>query len=657
MILKNSFNYCFLCTFGRSENTSLFKLNPYMHKYTNISQYRFVILILFTLSLQFVYSQKNINDSIQLEDIVVTGSKKEISRKLVPLSVSQISKKEIENSGQMNILPALNLYVPGIFVTERNIVGFGVGNGGSGSISMRGISSSPNTEILVLIDGHPQYQGIFGHPLADAYVASDVEKVEIIRGPASILYGSNAMAGVINIITKKQKEEGLKVNFGASYGSYNTQKYYGTIGYKKEKLSAFVSVNHDQTDGIRENTDFNINNGFTKVGYEINEHLNLTADFSLAKFNANDNGPINKPAAPFNIDITRGKTSLSLENKFEKSEGAIKLYHNFGEHFLPDNKLPNNTISPFHSTDRNSGLMLYQTFKLLNNNSITIGTDFKQFGGIVNQLPIKDTLITINELAVYAYAQQTFFKKLVLSAGLRLENNSKYGNELIPMAGISFNPTSTSTFKTSISKGFRSPTIMELYMNAPVPNPYLKPERMINYEVSWLQSLFNNQLSFELTAYKAIGSNMIIVTGAFQTLKKENTGSFNNQGIEFSTRYILNRNLSFNSNYSYLNLTKPIVAAPRQQLNVGASYNYKIFSLHVSAQYVEKLFTFISPNPSISPVIEPNYLLLNARFSARPIKQLELFIAVNNLLNQQYQINYGYPMPGIYFNGGFNVKF
>lgn len=613
-----------------------------------------LIILVFIVNLSF--SQQVVNENVQLNELVVTGSKTKISRKIVPLSVSQISKNDIENTGQINILPTLNTYLPGIFVTERNILGFGVGVGGSGGISMRGISSAPNSSVLVLIDGHPQYQGIFGHPLADAYVASDVEKVEVIRGPASILYGSNAMAGVINIITKKQLEDGLKVNLGASYGSFNTQKYFGTIGYKKEKLSVFASVNHDQTDGIRDSTDFKINNGYIKAGYELNKHFDLIADFSLAKYNANDNGPIHKPAF-FNIDITRGKTSLSLENKFEKSEGALKIYHNFGEHFLPNNKLPNNTFSPFHSTDRNSGLMLYQTFKLMKNSSITIGTDIKQYGGIVNQLPIKDTLITINELAAYAYAQHTLFEKLTLSAGLRLENNSKYGSELVPLAGITFNPSGRTTLKTSISKGFRSPTIMELYMNAPVPNPYLQPERMMNYEISWLQSLFNNKLSFELTAFKAIGSNMITVTGAFPNLKKQNAGSFNNQGIEFSAKYAVCKNLFLHANYSYLDISKAVIAAPRQQLNISANYNYKIWNLNVSSQYIEKLYTFISPNPAVPPIVQPNYFLLNARLSAKPLKNLEVFLAGNNLTNSLYQINYGYPMPGIYFNTGLNVKF
>ena len=84
-------------------------------------------------------------------------------------------------------------------------------SGAAGGISIRGIGGSPNTQMLVLIDGHPQFMGLMGHPLPDAYVASDVERVEVVRGPASILYGTNAMGGVINIITRavyKRQEQG-----------------------------------------------------------------------------------------------------------------------------------------------------------------------------------------------------------------------------------------------------------------------------------------------------------------------------------------------------------------------------------------------------------------------------------------------------------------
>lgn len=596
-------------------------------------------LFFLTLLINSGFSQNLKMDSVKLSELVVTGSKTEISRKVVPLSVSQISTQDIENSGQINILPALNLYAPGIFVTERSLLGFGVGTGGSGAISMRGISSAPNTSVLVLIDGHPQYQGIFGHPLPDAYVASDVEKVEIIRGPASILYGSNAMAGVINIITKKQKEEGLKLNAGASYGSYNTQKYYGTIGYKKNKWNVFVSANHDQTDGIRANTDFNISNGYAKVGYELNQHFNLNADYSIAKYDANDNGTIYDPK-PFNIDITRGKAALSLDNKFENADGSLKIYHNFGEHTLSDG---------FHSTDRNSGVMFFETLRFFRNNSITVGTDFKQFGGTANRGAAANQLKTVNEFAVYAYTQQLLFEKLTLSGGLRFENNSVYGNELIPMVGLSYVQNANTSFKASVSKGFRSPTVMEMYLYA--PNAALLPERMLNYEVSWLQSLLNNKLQTELTAFMVNGENLIQVVPPVVTMR-QNMGTFNNKGVEFSAKYFVTKNLTLQGNYSFVDIEKAVLAAPRQQANLSANYRYRIWNFNISAQHIDKLYTRVMPTP-----VAESYTLLNGRVSVQPIKMLNIFVMANNLLNQQYEINYGYPMPGTYFNAGFSIKY
>lgn len=605
------------------------------------------ITILFAISYAALQlnAQNNFKDSVQLNEVLVTGSKIELSRKVIPLSVSQISKNEIEQTGEINILPALNTYIPGVFVTQRNVLGFGVAAGGSGAITMRGIGGAPNTEVLVLIDGHPQYQGIFGHPLADAYVASDVEKVEVIRGPGSLLYGSNAMGGVINIITRKNDKQGLSGNVGASYGSFNTQKYYGTLGFKKDKLSVFASVNHDQTDGTRANTDFKITNGYAKVGYELNKHLNINADFNIADFNANDNGPI-KALKPFNIDIQRGKTAISLENKYANSEGALKLYNNFGEHTLSDG---------FHSTDRNSGVMLYQSFKFKTGTLVTVGADFKQYGGTVNQTAVKDSLITLNEVAAYVYAQQELFDKFTISAGLRADRHSKLGTELIPMGGISYYPSQTTTLKASVSKGFRNPTLMELYLYA--PNPNLAPERMMNYELSWLQSLLNNKLKLELTFYKVKGDNLIQVVAPPVPGKRQNVGNFDNKGFEFSGKFAVSKAVFIHANYSYLDLKKPVVAAPRQQLNISTNYKYKIWDLNVGVQYIEQLYTAVSAKPTVPHIIQPEYLLLNARVACTPIKNLQLFVAGNNLLNKAYQINNGYPMPGINFNGGVNYRF
>ncbi len=607
---------------------------------------RIVFIVCFTLLISTAaLSEKLPKDSVQLEELVVTGSKFETSRNLIPLSISQISENKIQQSGQYNVLSTLGTYVPGLFVTERNILGFGVSNGGAGFINFRGINTNngdgnyPNTQLLVLIDGHPQYQGIFSHPLSDAYVSSDVEKVEVIRGPASVLYGSNAMGGVINIITKKQHQEGFSANLNATYGSYNTQKYAGTIGYKKDKFSFFAAADYDKTDGIRPNTEFDIQNGYIKLGYELNNNWQVSADFNLAHFNANDDGPVHAPEF-FNTDITRGKAAISIDNVYANTDGSIKIFHNFGDHDLSDG---------FKSTDRNSGMMIFQNYHFSQNTHITLGLDAKQFGGTASTGMAANQLKTVNEIAAYTLLRQKFLNILDLNAGIRYENNSAFGSEWIPMAGLAAQASTTTNFKASVSKGFRSPSVMELYLYA--PNPDLKPERLINYELSWLQSYIDHKLNTELTVFLAEGSNMIEVDGIGPGAKRKNLGNFTNYGVEFSTAYTINKHIAINANYSYLHLNRKIVASPKHQANLSLLYNYKKFNANLTAQHIQGMYS------STVPEVIQNYTVLNIRASYQILKNLNIFASAHNLLNQQYEIQYGYPMPGINFHGGINISF
>ena len=118
------------------------------------------------------------NDTIKINEVVVTGAQVQVNRNNVPMAVSVVDRTQIEESNESALLPILNGRVPGLFVTERGVTGFGVAAGSAGQISIRGIGGSPTTGVLMLIDGHPQFMGIMGHPLPDSYVASDVERVE-----------------------------------------------------------------------------------------------------------------------------------------------------------------------------------------------------------------------------------------------------------------------------------------------------------------------------------------------------------------------------------------------------------------------------------------------------------------------------------------------
>jgi len=607
----------------------------------------FTILLFYQGSLSLLNAQSSLKDTIKINEVIVTGTKVAVSRNNVPLTVTVINEKEIEESSESALLPILSARVPGMFVTERGITGFGVATGSAGQISIRGIGGSPNTQVLVLLNGNPQYMGIFGHPLPDAYVASDVERVEVIHGPASTLYGSNAMGGVINIITKKQQKDGYNANARIMHGSYNTQKYMVNGGYKKKKFNVFVGINHDQTDGHRDSSDFSITDGYFRTGYEINNHFKSSFDFSLSQFDATDPGPEGGNAGN-SIDITRGMGAFVINNKFDKISGSLRLFYNFGEHNISDG---------FHSADNNHGIVFYEAFNLFTGNTITLGIDYKNFGGKAeNTFAMSGKGIVFSDTSIfesggYILLQQRIFSKLMLNAGFRLTHNQVFGNEPVPSIGFAYNATTKTIIKGSISKGFRSPTIRELFMWAPANNTLL-PERMIQYETSVNQYLLKDKLSVEITAFKANGDNLIKIIIMGNQPKYVNTGEFSNLGLEFAINYIPSENLKFHSNYSYISMEDPVIATPEQQFFLDGTYNRNNLSFNISLQSIINLYIQTGQNS-----VKESYNLLNMRTDYKINKHFDIFVKCKNLLNTNYQINYGYPMPGIIVFGGINLHF
>ena len=127
-----------------------------------------------------------------LSQVVVTGTRNKTDIRHLPLTVTVLDRPAIEYSYTPSLLPVLTEQVPGFFSTSRGIMGYGVSGGAAGNISVRGLSGGSG-QVMVLIDGHPQYMGMFGHPISDSYQSLMAEQVEVLRGPASVLYGSNAM--------------------------------------------------------------------------------------------------------------------------------------------------------------------------------------------------------------------------------------------------------------------------------------------------------------------------------------------------------------------------------------------------------------------------------------------------------------------------------
>lgn len=604
-----------------------------------------------------VWAQEVVKDTLSIPEVVVTGTRNAVDVRHLPMNVSVVGTQQIERRYEPSLLPVLTEQVPGLFTTARGVMGYGVSTGGSGGMSMRGVGGSPTTGMLVLIDGHPQYMGLMGHPISDAYQSMMAEKVEVVRGPASVLYGSNAMGGVINILTQKHQQDGFKGNARVGYGSFNTLNSEVGGRYRRGGFSSVVTGSYNRSDGHRARMGFEQYGGYAKVGYEFSEHWNVFADVNVTHFNASNPGMENRPIYDNDSKITRGITSFSLENNYEHTSGALKFFYNWGHHNINDGYYEDGTPRDFlfNSKDQMLGFTWYQSTSLFEGNRVTVGIDYQLFGGNAwnamddgSSTEIADK--TEDNLAAYFDFRQSLWQIITLDAGVRLDHHSITGTHLIPQFGASLYPTKTGEIKLLASRGFRNPTIREMYMFPP-KNPDLKPESLWNYELSWSQRLLQGRLSYGVNLFYINGENMI------QTMPVEgrplniNTGKIENWGVELSASYRLCESFSVMANYSYLNMKYAVLAAPEHKLYMGVDFTKGCWSASTGVQYVAGLYT------ALDPQTQENFILWNLRGAFRATKWLELFAKGENLLNQRYAINLGFPMPGATVMGGININF
>ena len=545
----------------------------------------------------------------QIDEVVVTGARHETDVRHLSQTVSVVGRAQIESALQPSLLPVLTEQVPGLFVTSRGIMGYGVSTGAAGGISLRGLSGG-TARLMVMIAGHPQYAGIFGHPIADAYQSFLAERVEVLRGPASVLYGSNAMGGVINIVTRKMQEDGVDTHLHAGYGSYNTLETELTNRVRKERFSSVVSGSYNRTDGHRTDMGFEQYGGYAKLGYEVAEHWNLHGDVNVTHFNASYPGPITAPL----LD---------------------------GDHMM--------------------GVSLYQSSRFFKGNRITFGFDWFRYGGHAwNEYVSGENAGTSadlvdkqeDELAGYVDLRQDIRSWLTFNAGLRVDHHSRVGTEWVPQVGLAFHLPQTMELKASASKGFRYPILREMYMFPP-QNPDLQPESMWNYELAFSQRLMNGRLQYGVNLFFIDGKNLIqtLPNPNGSGMLNQNSGEIENAGVEVQAAYRIDRHWSVDGNYSYLHMKNPVIAAPEHKLYAGTSFSRGRWNVSTGLQYIAGLYT------QTDPVVTEDFVLWNLRATFRVNRWLDIWACGENLLAQKYEINAGYPMPRATVMTGINLNF
>ena len=627
--------------------------------------------ILFTVLLLggFVTSRaEEIPDSLSVQkkvtigEVVVTGTRNETDVRHLPMTVSVVNREQIELRNDPSLLPLLTEYIPGLFTTSRGLMGYGVSGGAAGGMSLRGIGGAPQvglptTGMLVLIDGHPQYMGLMGHPISDAYQSLLAERVEVLRGPASVLYGSNAMGGVINIVTRKMQQDGSRTHANAGYGSYNTLQSEVTNRIRKGGFTSIVSGSYNRTDGHRKDMEFEQYGGYVKLGYEISNAWNVWADVNLTHFNASNPGEVSNPLLDNDQRITRGMTSFALANNYAKTSGALSFFYNWGRHWINDGYHPN--AEPldyrFHSRDKMLGVSWYQSVQLFEGNRLTAGFDYFHFGGEAWNKTLageRNTQAdkTQDDVAGYIDFRQSLGDWLTFDMGLRVDHHSQVGTEWVPQVGLSFHLPENSEVKLMAGKGFRYPTIREMYMFRPA-NPDLKPERLWSYELSFAQRLLDGRLSYGVNVFYIDGENLIMRMPIDGRPLNVNTGKIENAGVEAQVAYRMIPAWSVDANYSYLHMDNPVQASPEHKLYVGTAFSKGRWNVSTGLQYVAGLYKKLDPEET------EDFLLWNVRGTFRVLDGFDVWVKGENLLAQKYEINAGFPMPKATVMAGVNIKF
>ena len=616
-------------------------------------------LILLALTATTIQAQnlQLVEDTIPLNEVVVTGTRNAVEVRHLPMTVTVINRTTLTEQHQSSILPTAMQMVPGLFVTSRSMMGYGVSTGAAGGINMRGITGGAG-QLLVLIDGHPQYQGIYGHPIADSYQTLMADRVEVLRGPASVLYGSNAMGGVLNIVTRSMHEEGVKTSINLGAGSYGTVQTEASNQVRCGKFSSTVAAQYGRTDNHRPRMGFEQYGGYMKLGYDLTEHWNTYVDADITHFNASYPGAETSPLYDADQWITRGMVSAALENHYGNTNGALSVYSNFGRH-----KIDDGTADPskptqrfFRSKDALTGVSWYQSARLFEGNRLTVGFDFQHiYGhayytskatGEVLDTPNKQSGKSHrNEVAGYIDIRQDLLSWMTIDAGIRYDHHSITGSEWIPQAGVVVRPIPVGEIKLMASRGFRNPTMREMYLYPP-SNEELQPERLWNYELSWRHRL--RQFSYGVNFFYIKGDNMI------QTVNRKNvnTGEIENYGAELEAQYSINPHWSLFTNHSLLHMENPVIAAPEYKGMLGVNYRQDRWNVIAGLQYINGLYTAIGDNEK-----KEDFCLLNATVNYQLSHPITLWVRGENLLAQKYEINLGYPMPRATFMAGVNVNF
>ncbi len=603
-------------------------------------------------------------DTRQLEEVVITATKSPVKLSETGKLVTIVTQKQIEQ----NIGKSL-----GQILTEQTGIVVNGANSNPGkdkSIFLRGAS---NKYTLILLDGVPinDPSGPGGAFDLRLFPVEQIERIEILKGSQSTLYGSDAIAGVINIITKKGGSKIFGLTGGANYGSYNTFNGNAGINGTTGIVDYNVNYTYSNTDGISEALDTTGKANFDKDGFMRNSfQANITVkagrNLKIAPYYR-----YSYYKGGFDADaFTDGVNSFSA---LLNNTGAVATYAlpkgtitaNYGYTYACRNYVssygPTNYKGKFNTAE------LYLTQQLQKNIKLLAGINYQTYGLIDSTVLPKDPHTSI--VSPYASVFFSAPKGLTIEAGGRYNHHSEFGSNYTYNLNSSYLIQKKVKVFANISSGFKAPTVSDLF--GPVfygSNPALKPETSTNFEAGAQLNSLQNNLQVTATGYYRNVNDLIAYVGA----QLINIDRQKDKGVELEARYTPNDKWNIRASYAYVtgDLSQSrggkdtsfynLIRRPKN--TVTASIGYQLttqFFVRLTAQCLGKRTDlFFDPvSFAASQVNLSAYTLLNFYAEYKLLKnKFDLFIDAKNLTDEKFMEVYGFQTMGMNATAGFRFN-
>ena len=633
------------------------------------------VLLLTAVSLSFNSWADTEDQSGNLDDIVVTATRTPTPEKQVGSAITVITAEDIAARQLPNVADVLRT-VPGVDVLRSG------GPGQPTSVFMRGANAN---HTLVLVDGVEMNDPASPNAAFDfANLQTDnIERIEVLRGAASAVYGSDAIGGVINIITKKGRGK-PKYNLTSEGGSYGTWKTGGGVAGSVDAFNYSLNASRMETTGFPA-ADKNLGNTTAdpyrnttvsgSAGLKVTDNLDFggTLRYNDGKTFMDDCG---------GVGCNDPNNYYHFNQLFSRAFGHLKLFENLWEQTLGlaysrssrNNNSQYGAAYPDSSTTTAAYLgeklkLDYQSvINLHKSNTISMGVEeeadsmhssdnafYPNYNyTYIDNIPGK----TMNTVGYYLQDQIRLFDRSFTTAGLRFDDNNRFGGHLTWRVNELYALNEIGTrLKGSYGTGFKAPALYQLY-DPLYGNSALKPETSSNWDAGLEQDFWHEKMTAGVSYFNNTFTNLI------QTLPpnyvSENVDHAIARGVETYAELHATSNLSFRANYTHQN-TKDLATGMqllrRPNDKAGFDVDYRFLEkahMHVNVLVVGQKLD-INQSGGFSNVM--GYTLLNWSASYDIHPNLQLFGRIDNLLNKQYEEVYGYGTSGVAGYGGVKVSY